>query len=174
MDATDALTDSFLRIRALVEDTLDGLDDEALTWRPDPEANTIAWLVWHLTRIQDDHVAAVTGREQVWTADTWGERFGLEATAKDLGYGHSTEEVARIRPEDARTLLEYHDQVAERTLADLVGMSAEELDRVVDASYDPPVTAGVRLLSVVSDCLQHIGQAAYVRGMHERRREGSQ
>jgi hypothetical protein len=38
---------------------------------------------------------------------------------------------------------------------------------VVDASWDPPVTLGVRLVSVISDDLQHAGQAAYLRGMIE-------
>ena len=51
------------------------------------------------------------------------------------------------------------------TLAYLSRVTSEELDRVVDRRWDPPVTAGVRLVSVVGDCLQHLGQAAYVRGL---------
>jgi hypothetical protein len=172
MKATEALTDSFQRIRALVEATLEGLDEAALTWRPDPEANTIAWLVWHLARIEDDHIAGVTDRDQVWASDAWAERFGLEPGAMDIGYGHSPEEVAAVRPEGAQTLLAYHDEVTGRTLVDLEGLDADDLDRVVDDAWDPPVTAGIRLLSVVGDCLQHLGQAAYVRGMWERRAAG--
>lgn len=169
MDATDALTDSFQRISALVERTLDGLDEDALTWRPDPEANTIAWLVWHLTRVADDHVAGVMAHDQVWTTNGWAERFGLEPGAMDLGYGHSTEQVGAIQSDGTQSLLAYHARVAEQTLADLRGIDDDNLDRVIDDSFDPPVTAGVRLLSVVGDCLQHLGQAAYVRGMYERR-----
>ena len=56
---------------------MDGLSDDDLAWRPDPEANSIAWLVWHLTRIEDDHVAGVAGTTQVWDDDGWADRFGL-------------------------------------------------------------------------------------------------
>ena len=170
MDAFVVLTDAFQRIRALVPRTLDGLDRDALTWRPDPDANTIAWLVWHLTRIQDDHLAGAAGGGQVWTEADWASRFGLETGAMDLGYGHSTEEVGRIRPDGVQPLLEYHDHVADRTARKLGALAAGDLDRVLDASYDPPVTVGARLVSVIGDGLQHLGQAAYVRGLYERRR----
>lgn len=168
MDTIEALTDSFERIRALVTSTLDGLDPEALQWRPDPEANTIAWLVWHVARVQDDHVAGVLERDQVWSEDGWAERFGLEPGVMNIGYGHSADEVASVRPAGTEPLLAYHDRVVERTLRDVGQLSEKDLERVVDEAWDPPVTAGVRLWSVVGDCLQHLGQAAYVRGMYER------
>ena len=52
-----------------------------------------------------------------------------------------------------------------RTVAHLAGLSEADLDRVVDERWDPPVTLGVRLVSVISDDLQHAGQAAYLRGL---------
>ncbi len=52
-----------------------------------------------------------------------------------------------------------------RTAEFVAGLSAADLDRVVDESWDPPVTLGVRLVSVVDDDAQHAGQAAYVRGL---------
>jgi uncharacterized damage-inducible protein DinB len=169
MQVNDVLKDAFGRIRELVHHTVSALDIDALVWRPDPHANTIAWLVWHLTRIEDDHVAGVAGHEQVWTGGAWAERFGLAAGTMDHGYGHSPDQVAAVRPSDPRVLTDYHDEVAERTQRYLEKVDADELDRVVDRSWDPPVTAGVRLVSVIADGLQHIGQAAYVRGMYDRR-----
>jgi uncharacterized damage-inducible protein DinB len=169
MQVNDVLSDAFGRIRELVHRTVSDLDADALVWRPDPHANTIAWLVWHLTRIEDDHVAGVAGHEQVWTGDAWAERFGLTADTMDHGYGHSPEQVATVRPSDPRVLTDYHDKVAEQTQRYLEKADADELDRVVDRSWDPPVTAGVRLVSVIADGLQHIGQAAYVRGLYDRR-----
>jgi uncharacterized damage-inducible protein DinB len=169
MNASELLSDAFERIRGLVHGTVSGLDAEALAWRPDSTANTIAWLVWHLTRIQDDHVADIAAQEQVWVAADWAKRFGLEPGTMDHGYGHTPEQVASVRPVDARVLTDYHDRVADQTQRYLEKVDAEELDRVVDRSWDPPVTAGVRLVSVISDDLQHVGQAAYVLGMYRRR-----
>lgn len=169
MQVNDVLTAAFENIRSVMHATVDGLDTDALTWRPDLQSNTIAWLLWHLARIQDDHIADIAGGEQVWTTDGWAERFGLEAGSLDHGYGHSPEQVAAIRPADASVLTSYLDRVAGQTLDYLKTVDADELDRVVDTSWDPPVTAGVRLNSVIGDNFQHVGQAAYVRGLYERR-----
>jgi hypothetical protein len=169
MEAAEVLSDAVSRIRDLVVHTVGDLPAEALVWRPDPEANSIGWLVWHLTRIQDDHVADIAGLDQVWDADGWAERFGLPAGATDTGYGHGPAEVAALRPDDAGALVEYHDAVAARTAKVLAGYGPADLDRVIDEAWDPPVTAGVRLVSVVGDDLQHVGQAAYLRGLWERR-----
>jgi hypothetical protein len=169
MEAKDILNDAVGRIRDLVRRTVDGMDADALAWRPDPEANSVAWLVWHLTRVQDDHVADLAGNGQVWDAGGWAERFGLPPGSTDTGYGHEAAQVAAIRPDGPDVLVAYHEAVADRTAEVVAGLGPEDLDRVVDRSWDPPVTAGVRLVSVVSDGLQHIGQAAYLRGLRERR-----
>lgn len=169
MEARDTLIDSVGRIREVVHDTVRDLDAEALAWRPDARANSIAWLVWHLTRVQDDHVAELAGQEQVWVTGGWAERFGLPEGSTDTGYGHGPAEVAAIRPAGPDPLVAYHDVVADQTAQLVARYGPADLDRVVDRSWDPPVTAGVRLVSVVGDDLQHIGQAAYVRGLWERR-----
>lgn len=170
MDVTEPLVDAFGRIAELVRDVADGLSTEELTFRVDPDANTIAWLLWHLTRIQDDHVAAAAGTEQVWTSGGWARRFDLPFEDAAHGYGHDSEDVAAVAPESAELLAEYHDAVYEQTLEFLETVGADDLDRVVDERWDPPVTLAVRLVSVVSDDLQHVGQAAFIRGVLERSR----
>jgi hypothetical protein len=140
------------------------MTDEQLATRVGPAANPVAWLVWHLTRIQDDHVAGVAGTEQAWTADGWYDRFGLPFDPADHGYGHTTEQVAAVRV-SGELLAGYHAAVHANTDAYVRTLVDADLDRVVDTSWDPPVTAGVRLVSVVSDSLQHAGQAAYVKGL---------
>ncbi|MBM9623264.1 DUF664 domain-containing protein [Streptomyces zhihengii] len=170
MDSADLLTDAFDRVREVVHDTVEGLSADDLAARPDPGGNTIAWLVWHLTRIQDDHLAGAAGTEQVWTADGWAERFALPFPPAATGYGHTAEDVAAVRA-GAGELLGYHDAVHAATLRHLRTLDADALDRVVDASWTPPVTLGVRLVSVISDDLQHAGQAAFVRGLLRRRGE---
>jgi hypothetical protein len=128
------LNDAFQRVHELVGGVTDDLNEELSTFRPDADANSVGWLVWHLTRIQDDHLADAAGVDQVWPA--WRDRFALP-----------------------------FDEFATRYLERL---TLDELERVVDERWDPPVTVSVRLVSVISDCLQHLGQASYVRGLAER------
>ena len=161
------LADAFSRVQAEVHAAVEGLTTEQLAYRIDDDANTIAWLAWHLTRIQDDHVAHVVGSEQRWTTGGWMERFALPFDAGATGYGHTSAEVAAVRA-DAQLLLDYYDDVHAHTLRYVETVDEAALDRVVDERWDPPVTLGVRLVSVVSDDLQHVGQMAYVRGILER------
>nr|WP_240188756.1 DinB family protein [Nakamurella flavida] len=161
------MTDAFGRVHSTVHAVLSGVEPEVLTYRPDPAANTVGWLVWHLTRVQDDHIAGVAGHEQVWTADGWATRFALPFDDDAIGYGQDADEVAAVRP-SADLLLGYLDAVHERTTAYLATLTDADLDRVVDEAWDPPVTLAVRLVSVLNDDLQHAGQAAYVRGVADR------
>ncbi|MGU3435801.1 mycothiol transferase [Actinomycetes bacterium M1A6_2h] len=167
MDHTGLLIDAFDRIKEVVHATLDDLDEKALTYRPDADANSIAWLIWHLTRVQDDHVAGVAETAQVWENEGWDQRFDLPFPSGQIGYGQSSEDVAAVTTE-ADLLLGYHDAVHAATVAYVKTLTADDLDRVIDENWNPPVTLSVRLVSVVSDDLQHAGQAAYVRGLFER------
>jgi uncharacterized damage-inducible protein DinB len=153
------------RLPDLVRAAVDGLSPDELTRPPAPGANTVGWLVWHLARVQDDHVAEVAGRPQVWQEGDWAGRFGLDAGTTETGYGWSAEQVAGLRPESGEALVAYYDAVAERTTDFLRTLTDADLDRVVDENWDPPVTLGVRLVSVADDDLEHVGQAAYVRGL---------
>ncbi|MEU3528660.1 DUF664 domain-containing protein [Streptomyces sp. NPDC038707] len=165
MHAKDILIDGYGRIREEVHAALDGLGPGELHHRPAPDANTIAWLVWHLTRVQDDHIADAFDLDQVWLAQDWQKRFGLDLPRHDTGYGHTPAKVAKVRVESAGLLTGYYDAVHEQTLAALRGLTAGDLERVVDERWDPPVSLGVRLVSVLSDDLQHVGQAGYLRGL---------
>ncbi|SIN41959.1 mycothiol transferase [Micromonospora cremea] len=165
MDVSDLLTEAYDRLPDLVRAAVDGLTPEQLHWAPGPGANTIGWLVWHLTRVQDDHVADLLDTDQIWVSGDWAGRFGLTADPADTGYGHSPAQVAAVRPESAQALIDYYEAVSGRTRQFLAGLRAADLDRVVDEAWDPPVTLGVRLVSVAEDDLQHVGQASYVRGL---------
>jgi hypothetical protein len=168
MDIGALLADSLERVRDQVEDVVDGLDLDQLAWRPDDQANSIAWLVWHLTRIEDDHVADVAGTGQVWTDAGWYDRFALPFPAEVHGWGHTAADVAQVRV-GSDLLAGYHAEVAARAIEYVGPLTPEDLDRIVDKRWDPPVSLGVRLVSVVNEVNQHLGQAAYVRGMIERR-----
>jgi uncharacterized damage-inducible protein DinB len=168
--SADLLIDAYGRVRDLVHGAVDGLGPEELATRLDEGANSIAWLVWHLARVEDDHVADVAGTEQAWTAAGWHEAFGLPFAPAATGYGHSPEEVAAVRDLTGDTLSGYYDAVSERSAAYLSGLSDADFARVLDASWTPHVTLGVRLVSVVNDTTQHAGQAAFIRGVLLRRR----
>ena len=163
----DLLADGFGRVHDAVHRVLDGLPREAVAFRPDARANPIGWLLWHLTRVEDDHVAAAAATEQRWTAEGWVERFALPFDPLETGYGQDPGEAGLVTP-DASLLIGYHDAVHNTTLSYVRGLGDDDLDRVVDTRWTPHVTLGVRLVSVIADGLQHAGQAAYVRGMFER------
>ncbi|MEV4825824.1 DinB family protein [Micromonospora sp. NPDC049275] len=165
MDVSDLLTETYDRLPDLVRAAVDGLTPEQLRWAPAEGANPVGWLVWHLTRVQDHHVADLLDTEQVWVSGDWAGRFGLTADPDNTGYGHTPAQVAQVRPESAQALIDYYAAVAARTGSFLAGLRQADLDRVVDESWDPPVTLGVRLVSIADDDLQHAGQAAYVRGL---------
>jgi hypothetical protein len=160
----ELLTDAFGRISEGVPAVVDGLSEEQLALRLNGEGNSIAWLVWHLTRVQDDHLADAFGTEQVWLADGWEQRFGLDLEPADTGYGHGRDQVAAVRA-TADLLAGYHAAVAERTVELLATVTPEQLDEVIDDNWDPPVTRGTRLVSVFDDDAKHLGQAEYVRGL---------
>ncbi|WP_030489302.1 mycothiol transferase [Micromonospora chokoriensis] len=165
MDVSELLTEAYDRLPDLVRAAVDGLSPEQLRQQPGPGANSIGWLVWHLTRVQDHHVAQLLDTDQIWVNGDWAGRFGLAADPDDTGYGHSAAQVAAVRPESAPALIDYYEAVAARTGSFLTGLRPADLDRVVDEAWDPPVTLGVRLISVAEDDLQHVGQAAFVRGL---------
>ena len=167
MNTAEILIDAFGRIRELVHLACDGASADALAHRPEPDANSIAWLVWHLTRIQDDHVAEIAGQPQQWLAG-WANRFGMESDPHNTGFGHTSEQVAAVRPDAPDVLIEYHEVVAAATVAYLQTVDSSALDRIIDERWDPPVSVGVRLVSVISDNLQHVGQARYLRGITDR------
>jgi len=168
VSSIDLLEDAFERIRDAVHPAVTGLSPEELAFRPDMESNSIAWLIWHLTRIQDDHIAKIDGHEQIWTANGWAERFALPLDVADTGYGHDPDMVPLVAA-DARLLIGYFEDVHQATLGFLRTLEETDLTRVVDPGWDPPVTMAIRLVSVVSDDLQHVGQAAYTRGIVQRR-----
>jgi hypothetical protein len=169
MECRDLIIDALGRVREMFESTLDGLSPEQLTFRPRPEANSIAWLAWHLTRVQDDHVSDLAGETQAWLADGWHARFDRPAREDDDGFGDDADAVAALRPSSAQLLVDYYLDVYNRSLAYLGRIECSDMDRELDEPYDPPVTVGVRLISVVNDCTQHVGQMAYVRGLLEDR-----
>ncbi len=162
--ARELLRDSFTRLIEHVDAIADKLSDEVALYRPAPTANTIAWLLWHSTRVQDAQLCDIAGVEEVWTRDGWVDRFGLDLPRDDTGYGHDADDVDKVRA-SAELLAGYYHAVHKVTLEYIASVTPQDLSRIVDERWDPPVTASARLVSIVDDCAQHLGQAAYVQGI---------
>ncbi|MGI9123403.1 MAG: mycothiol transferase [Mycobacterium sp.] len=162
--AREILRDSFTRIIEHVDGLTDDLPDAVSFYRPTAEANSICWLIWHSARIQDLQVADIAGIEQVWFTGGWVDRFALDVPRDAHGYGHTPEDVGKVRA-PADLLAGYYHSVHKMTLEYIAGVTTEELARVVDENWSPPVTASVRLVSVIDDCAQHLGTAKYLRGI---------
>ena len=168
MTPSELLTEAFSRVPETVERAVDGLSEDQLAARPAAGANTLAWLAWHVARGQDVQIADLAASDQVWTADGWADRFALPFDHAEMGYGQSPAEVGEVRAEP-HLLVAYLEAVTLRTRGYLEGLDAASYTDVVDDAWDPPVTAGSRLVSILGDCTQHLGQASYVRGLLDRR-----
>ena len=165
MEGPEVIADALSRINRILHRSLDGQSAETLCRLPAPHANSMAWLAWHLTRIQDHHVSDLVGLPQLWSSE-WHERFGMAADDANTGSGHTAEQVAALQVDSADVLLGYADAVYERARTYLSGISSETLDEVInEPQYDPLPTVGVRLVSVIADNTQHAGQIAYLRGL---------
>ena len=160
----DLLLDSFNRLVEHVDNLTDGLSDEVSFWRPTPKANSIAWLIWHSGRVQDVQIADIAKTQDVWTRDRWVDRFQLDLPRDDTGYGHCAEDVARVRA-SPDLLAGYYHAVHEMTVGFIGTLTLSELERIIDRGWNPPVTVSMRVVSIIDDCAQHLGQAAYVRGI---------
>jgi len=168
MEWQDILDMEFERISRSLEIALEGLTEEDLNWQPKPDSNSIGWLTWHLTRWQDVQVSSFLKREQLWIKDGWYEKFGRPADAGDHGSGHKPDDLAKFKSPDAVTLIGYHQAVLAQTKSYLKSLSASDLDKVIEGTpFQPPPTVGMSIVGVLSDGMQHAGQAAYVRGLRQ-------
>ena len=171
MDCKDLIIDGLSRIPRTLSMAMEGLTAEQLAYRPALEANTIAWLAWHLTRVQDHHLSDLAARAQAWISEGWHDKFGKPADPQETGQKYGPDQVASIHPPSGQLLLDYHNAVFERSKQYLEGIRCEDLARELDEpQWNPRPTVGVRLMSVISDNTQHAGQAAYLRGLIENRR----
>lgn len=168
--ARDLMTDGFDRIRDGLPRVVEGLSVDELLWRPDADANHVAWLLWHLARQQDDQLAALADADSAWRADGWFERFALPYPPEAHGWSMSSGDVGRFTVADPAFFAGYHAAVHERTVSYLASLDTAAYGRVIDERWDPPVTVGVRLVSVLDDAAKHLGQAEYVKGLVTRRR----
>jgi hypothetical protein len=167
MTSVDLLTDAFSRVHNVVHQAVDNLTPDELAFRVNGNTNSIAWLVWHLSRVTDDHLSEAASKEQVWIGSGWAEKFALPFPPDATGYGFGGDDVAAVKVKSGEILIGYFDEVIEEATRFVKHLKDDDFARVVDDSWTPPVTLAVRLISVISDDLQHAGQAMFIRGIVE-------
>ena len=163
----ELIAETYRRMSREYENILDGLTMDDLHKRPAPDANTIGWLLWHTARSYDRTVGDVMYGEQLWIKDKWYVKFNRKPDFNDTGYLHSFEEVGNLRIPDIETLRDYQRAVTQASIEYVKKLTEEELDRDCPLSTHPgtTATAGMRIIGNINDCYQHLGQAAYVRGL---------
>ena len=162
MDAQDVLIDAASRPAAAARELQSKLDPTILNAHPGGHDNSIAWLLWHIGREIDAQLADLSGEPEVW--GQFADRIGLGKAGEAVGYGHTSAQAHAIRVEKAGPLLDYLDAATEALTIYVRNLSDNELGAVIDETWNPPVTRGVRLVSIIDDAAQHVGQAAYIVG----------
>ncbi|MFC2052490.1 DinB family protein [Chloroflexota bacterium] len=163
MEFQQLLVSALERASHILEKALDGLNGDDLNYLPNPDCNSIAWLTWHLTRVQDSAISGLMGKEQRWIVEKWYSKFSRNPDPNDRGVGHSSEDVSNFQSPDSKTLLNYYYSVFKQTKEYISKLSTAELEREIDNPRFP--TVGLRLAAMINDNIQHVGQIAYLRGM---------
>jgi hypothetical protein len=136
--------------------------DEQLHERLTPSANSIAWLIWHLSRWRDHMSAKIMGEPEVWIRDGWTDRFDLPPTA--TGLGDSYDRVAAFRPERA-LLFEYFEAAHAAATDRISRMTPDDLMKPVEYVPNDLRPAWRCLIAMCGDSIQHTGQINFLRGL---------
>lgn len=162
MNVTELIQDMASRPIAAAEQ-LPQLNAAQLNAHPGGHPNSIAWLLWHSGREVDVQLSHLSGRPELWGQFRAG--FGLGEVGDTLGYGHDHAEAGAVVVNDQRLLTDYLRATLEALGDYAAGLDEDDLSEVIDHGWDPAVTRGVRLVSIIDDAAQHVGQAAYAAGM---------
>lgn len=142
---------------------LPALTAQQLNAHPADHPNSIAWLLWHSGREVDVQLAHLSGKAPVW--ESFKAHFNLGELGESIGYGHTADQARQIQVSSQKLLVDYLE-ASLNALGDYAStLSETDLDEVIDNSWEAPVTRGVRLVSIIDDASQHLGQAAYAAGI---------
>ena len=150
------------------KDLLDNIRDltaEELAWRPAPHSNSIGFLAWHITRVEDGWIQRPIQRKlHLWVADKWAERFGMPEEQRDMGYGYTVEQLQAFKTPSLELLLGYSQAVRDATLAFLDTWDPASDAIEVRAPWGT-MTVATTFQQLIWELNQHGGQIAYVKGI---------
>jgi hypothetical protein len=145
-----------------IKQATDDLPDEQLYYQPTPETNSIAWLVWHLSRWRDAVSATISGEPQIWVSAGWAERCGMPD--ERTGLGDTPAQVTAFCVERA-VLFGYVDAAHQHTVERVAKLTPTQLVQPMVSHTGERRPAWRALAGVCSDSAQHTGQIAYLRGL---------
>ena len=144
METKDMVLDALDRIHSILHRT-HWLYTRRNSSSTQPDSNSIAWLTWHLTRVQDNGISGLFDQEQAWISQGWHAKLAWSSTDNE-GQGHTPAQVAAFRASSVQLLLDYHDSVSARSKAFIGGLAPADFDRQLnEPQYQPVPTVGVRV-----------------------------
>ena len=168
MSSTESVVSTLQRNWDMIDAALDGLDDATISHIPMNQCNSIAWILWHMSRVVDTFVnTRFRSEPQLWIADGWYERFGMGDDPEDRGVGWTTERVSSWQAPDRSVLIGYYQAVraaSDRYLSSAT--DAELAEMKVISPVPEPRTVANALGQMVWDAVAHGGQIAYLRGFY--------
>ena len=165
----DALGLFLLRYHAVhggfVDDLFAGLDDAQVRARPHG-LNSVVWLVWHATRVEDAAVNRfVADRPQVLTEEGWLDRLG--AARRDVGSGMASLEVDALSADiDTAALRGYARAVADRTRSVAGSLAPAAWEEIVPEARVRRVVADEALLVDAGRWVEDFWARGHARGWY--------
>ncbi|HJN88462.1 MAG: DinB family protein [Dehalococcoidia bacterium] len=163
MTLNEFIEESLGKEHEFLMEAIQDLTPEELAWQAGPEANPIGWILWHMIRVEDMWMQFfIQERPEIWERDGWHLKFGLPT--RDVGFGHTPEQVAQFPLLDLPDLNEYGEAVRGGTLEYLGSLGPEDYGRV-PRERRPEMSVGAVFRQVVGELFQHQGHISYLKGL---------
>ncbi|MQG34126.1 MAG: DinB family protein [SAR202 cluster bacterium] len=166
MPENTTIVEALRRNWEMVSAAVAEVDEDTLNTRPNPDSNSMSWLIWHMTRVTDRFIHyRIAGTPQIWTVESWYGKFCMPEDPQEYGLGWTNEQAAQWQASSKAVLMEYFDRVNTDAAQYLSAMTDADLERVIPFPA-PPDTLTVKeaLGNLIWDNIAHGGQVAYLRG----------
>ena len=164
MKGAKILSDMLEMSDSLVRRALEGLTDADLIKRPSDQDNTIGWLMWHKTRVEDIAFADASGEEQFWISDKWHEKFGMEPNPGQMGFRGFARTSDEPRVQERKTFSATPTPFGRARLRCWRASRPRTSTRKSPPRWARPSKSGTTSGRVAADNIQHGGQICYLRG----------
>ena len=169
MAANEGLLIAHQRNWEMIDVALETLDDSLLARQPAEDCNSVAWIMWHMSRVVDTFIhTRLQGSPQLWLECGWAQKFGMDADPEDRGVGWTGEQVSAWKVPAKDVQLGYYNAVkaaAEKYISSLSDADLQVIS-VIPPTLEPRSVAAA-LGQMTWDAVAHGGQIAYLRGLYQ-------
>jgi uncharacterized damage-inducible protein DinB len=163
MKPIELIVKSLEESRQYVADAIKGLSQDDIAWRPKTHSNSIAFLLWHVARVEDLWINRILlGEKEVYELEGWHKKFNTPA--QDSGFGYDVAKLKSWPVPKLALLKEYAAVVREKTLAYLKSVNEKKLDEPKDFGWSKG-NVGSALSHLITEVAEHSGQIGYLRGI---------